>query len=135
MPDYTEEEVNRMLAEQSIKIRLEGVETSLMSLREDILERMAGERGNYVKLMAAIENGSNERRQTEANLRAEMSVNHREYHTTFVKKTDLKLYAFLVISAVTFTTGFITWMGNQNTNKIHQVSVDEIVKQIELREK
>ena len=128
---YTEEEVNQMLANQAISIRLDGLENAVKELTSKMVSHMEGEEELTEQLLVKIAEGANDRRKCEADLRRHISDNHESYHATFVKKTDLRVYAMIIITAVTMTTGFVTWMSTQSQAHAHNVSMDKLIKQIE----
>jgi len=127
-PTYTEAEVNKMLGEQKTNIRLDGIENTIKDVNKMMVDHMSDEKNDTENVMKAIEQSGKERRECETKLRSELQTMDSDHHEKFVKKADLKNYAFLIIFAVTGTTGFITWLGLQSTNKISGASADEIAK-------
>lgn len=121
---YTEEEANQMLANQEIKIRLDGVEDAI-NLMDDRMTQYFREDGRQSEqIMAKINEGSNERRRDEQTLKDEI-------YSTFVKKVDLRTYAFLVITAVTVTVSVITWIGARTSANAGTQNMDQMVKKVE----
>jgi len=125
---YTEEEVNRMLAEQRINMRLDGVEIELKELIQALREHMHEEDADNKQLINLIESGANERRRVEKELHERISENDTHYNNTFVKHSQLRLYVVLVITAVTFTSGAITYFGNA---AIQLKAIDVVTKKFE----
>ena len=127
---YTEAEVNKMLGDQKTNIRLDGIETTIKDLDCKMADHMSNEKNDAKNVMAAIEQSGKERRECETKLKAELHAMDSDHHEKFVKKADLKSYAFLIIVAVTSTTGFITWLGLQSTANVTNVSAAKIAKTI-----
>jgi hypothetical protein len=124
---FTETEVNKMLGDQKANIRLDGIETTIKDLDCKMADHMNNEKNDTQNVMKAIEQSGKERRECEIKLKTELHAMDSDHHEKFVKKTDLKNYAFIIIFAVTCTTGFITWLGTQSTNK---TSVDKIAEAV-----
>jgi len=127
---YTEAEVNKMLGDQKTNIRLDGIETTIKDLDCKMADHMSNEKNDTQNVMKAIEQSGKERRECEVKLKAELHAMDSDHYEKFVKKADLKNYAFIIIFAVTCTTGFITWLGTQSTNKTSDSSVDKIAEAI-----
>lgn len=154
-----ESEVNKMLGEQAEKYnqhlteqlqnrdrdhKLDNIISSVSHVDKKICEHIEDEKKEKVAIMDALEKVGNERRQceTEINDRIDAIVedNHaanEQNHATFVKKSALRNYAIIIITAVTLTTSFITFIGVQNTNVINDDAIAKIAKTvvIELTEK
>jgi len=128
---YTEEEVNRMLADQKTYLRLDGVESAVKELTLTVTNHIRDEKTGQKELLKKVSEGSIERRQCEGGLRKTISDHHELYHGTFVKKTDLKLYAVIIIAAVSITTGFITWIGAQTSSSAQDHSMNQIIERID----
>jgi len=124
---FTESEVNKMLGDQKTNIRLDGIECTIKDIDKMMADHMANEKNDTQNVMKAIEQSGKERRECEFKLKAELHAMDSDHHEKFVKKTDLKNYAFIIIFAVTCTTGFITWLGTQSTN---ETSVDKIAEAV-----
>ena len=124
---FTEAEVNKMLGEQKTNLRLDGIERTIKEIDKLMVDHMNDEKNDSEKVMKAIEQSGKERRECEIKLKAELHAMDSDHYEKFVKKTDLKNYAFIIIFAVTCTTGFITWLGTQSTN---EKNADEIAEAI-----
>jgi len=127
---YTETEVNKMLGDQKTNIRLDGIENTIKDVNKMMVDHMNDEKNDTKNVMKAIEQSGKERRECENKLTTKIQKMDSDHHEKFVKKTDLKNYAFIIIFAVTCTTGFITWLGTQSTNKTSDSSVDKIAEAI-----
>ena len=127
---FTEAEVNKMLGDQKTNIRLDGIENTIKDLDCKMADHMSNEKNDTQNVMKAIEQNGKERRECENNLTAKIQAMDSDHHEKFVKKTDLKNYAFIIIFAVTCTTGFITWLGTQSTNKASNTSADKIAEAV-----
>lgn len=128
---YTEEEFNRALETQRLTIRLDDIDRAVKDLAEAVRDHRKDEEYSQEQILAKVAEGATDRRRCEEKLRSEINSNHELYHGTFVKKADLRLYALLIIAAVTMTTGFITWLGMQNANTAQNTSTDKALQQIE----
>ena len=138
---FSEDEVNKMLGEQSEKHegqmrdqafnhRLEHVDSTVSSVKELICTHMEEGKEEKKNILIAIENVGAERRHCEERVNGEIKDMHEYNHKTFVKKTDLRVYSLLIVAAVTGTTGFITWLGLQSSANETSVSADKIAKTI-----
>lgn len=138
---FSEDEVNKMLGEQAEKHegqmrdqefnhRLEHVDTTINSVKDLICTHMGEGKKEKEKLLIAIESVGAERRQCEDRVNEKIEGMNEYNHNTFVKKTDLRIYSFLIVFAVTGTTGFITWLGLQSSAGVTSVSADKIAKTI-----
>lgn len=138
---YPEDEVNRMLGEQAekhrkemeaqvINHRLENIDSVVKSVNDKVCELMEDEKEEKKQILKAIEDAGEERRECERNLTGQINDNNEYNHKTFVKKTDLKLYTLIIIAAVTFTSGFFTWLGTQSNNAISNISADKIAETV-----
>lgn len=121
---FTEEEVNQMLANQEIKLRLDGVEGSINLMDERMTQNFRKEERQGDLIMKKIAEGAEERRRNEKTLRDEI-------YSKFVKKTDLKMYAYIIIFAVTTTVGFVTWIGAQTSANTQTRNMSQIIQQVE----
>lgn len=126
---YTEKEVNKMLLEQKTNIRLDSIETTISTINKMMIDHMNDERNDRKDVLEAIESAGNERREAEAALRREMHEMDSDHYEQFVKKTDLRLYAIIIVFAVTSTTGFINWLGFQK----NALSIDKLADAVARR--
>ena len=129
---YTEEEVNQMLATQAINLRLEHLTEAVTVLDTRVTAGMRDEERGQAKMMHKIEEGANDRRRAETELKKEAELRHQEYHDTFVKKSDLRMYAILVITAVTMTVSAITYIGAASTKASYDVQMKQLMSRVEV---
>jgi len=140
-----ESEVNKMLGQQAEKhlreldekLRTRDIEHSLSDIKKSqihmdakVCAHMKKEDEREAKFMKAIEDSGAERRHCETTVHKRIDEIEEFNHETFVKKSALRNYAIIIITAVTLTTSFITWIGVINTNKANDVSVDKIAEAI-----
>lgn len=138
---YPEDEVNRMLGEQADKHRkemeaqatnhrLDNIDLSVKAINDKVCELMSEEKEEKTQILEAIERAGKERRECEVKLTSKIDDANEYNHKTFVKKTDLRMYTIIIIFAVTFTTGFITWLGTQSNNNRSDISADKVAETI-----
>lgn len=127
---FTEAEVNKMLGDQKTNLRLDGIECTIKEIDKMMADYMVNEKNDTQNIMYAIEQSGKERRECENKLTAKIQEMDSDHYEKFVKKDDLNKYAFIIILTVTITTGFITWLGTQSTNKTSDSSVNKIAEAI-----
>ena len=138
---YSEDEVNRMLGEQADKHRdamesqatnhkLEKIDFAVKSIEEKVCRIMSDEKEEKDQILQAISKSGDERRECEQKVNSRIDDVNEYNHKTFVKKADLRMYAIIIIFAVTGTTGFITWLGTQSTNNQSNISADKMAEKI-----
>ena len=143
-----ESEVNKMLGQQAekhiqlldekirnrdIDHKLDNISSSVSHVDKKICEHITIEKEEKKAVMDAIEKIGKERRQGEIDIHQRIDA----MDDKFVKKTALRNYAILIITAVTLTTSFITFIGVQSSNTIDDDAIAKIAKTvvIELTEK
>lgn len=131
MGDFSEDQVNAMLETQAIKLRLDGIEEALKTISKDMLNHTSSEEHEVRAIIRAVEKGANERRKSETELKASIAKMDKDNHDKFVKKTDLKLYAILIVSSVTIAVSVITWVGISTTGYAQDKSAVTVIKQME----
>ena len=124
MTEYSEREVDKMLKEQESNIRLSGLEIAFKDLSDSIQKHINREEAEMKEVMKALDKNANERRACEAGIRRDMNA-------LFVKKADLKLYAILIITASSVTTGIITYIGSVSTKNAQTSAIGATVEQLE----
>jgi hypothetical protein len=128
---FSEDQVNAMLETQAIKLRLDSLQTDIQGLTKSVNEHTSSEEREVRAIMKAIEEGANERRKSEELLKSAISEVERNSYAAFVKKTDLKLYAVLIITTVTFTVSIITWIGITSNSYEQNKSATKIIDKVE----
>ena len=128
--DYSEEEVNQMLANQEVKLRITGVEEALSGLKERIIKHMHDEEREMETLMTAIERSGDERRKAEAVMTAKADERHEAYHKMFVKRKDLYIGVALLIAGFTAAAGLIAYDSAQRTTKAQSHSMEYIIQEV-----
>jgi N-glycosylase/DNA lyase len=106
---FTEDEVNQMLANQEIKLRITGVEKAVTTLTKNMVEHMTKEEREMDQIMEAIEKVGKERRESETSVREDMRKMHNYNNDTFIKKSELKLYVSLIIASILASFGSLAW--------------------------
>ena len=128
--NYSEEAVDQMLKNQEVKLRLDGVELEVRGMRSSLEKHMGNEEREMNDLLKAIEDSGIERRDSEARVHKRITDNIAHNETTFVKKADLKLYAILIIAAVSITTGFITYVGALQNSNARNSSMSKVMEEM-----
>lgn len=116
------------LREQAMDYRLEHIDHTLSSVNEKVCKHVDDAKKEKEKILIAIENVGAERRHCEERVNGEIKDMHEYNHKTFVKKTDLRVYAVLIVFAVTSTVSVITWYGPQKS--VSAEAVNQIAKSI-----
>ncbi|MCK5127656.1 MAG: hypothetical protein KAR42_15470 [candidate division Zixibacteria bacterium] len=130
MSTFTEEEVNQMLANQEIKLRITGVENAISTLTKNMVEHMTTEEREMDQIMEAIEAVGKERRDCEIKLNKTADERHEQYHKIFVKRRDLYVVAAAIIISITSAFAFFTWQSTRSSNESTASVVAEVVKQL-----
>lgn len=118
-PEFTEEQYNQGLENQRINIRLDGIDKLLTDVAKDMN-----------RIMNGIDDKANERRRDEHEIRNQLSAMDADHYRTFVKKSDLKLYAFLIVFSITATTGVIQWIGGQQAAQTQKISNQDLLDKV-----
>lgn len=144
----SESEVNKMLGEQAEKYnqhlteqlqnrdrdhKLDKISSSVSHIDKKICEHIITEKEEKTAIMDALEKVGNERRQCETEVNERIDSMVEDNHKTFVKKSALRNYAVVIITAVTLTTSFITWVGVKNTNVINDDAIAKIAKTVVIK--
>lgn len=139
-----EHEVNKMLGEQAQKHmqhlneqlqnkdrdhKLDNLILSVGHVDKKICQHVDDEKEEKDAVMKAIEKIGKERRQGEIDVHQRID----KMDDKFVKKTALRNYAILIISAVTLTTSFITFIGVKNSNTINDEAIAKIAKTVVIK--
>ncbi len=127
-PIYTESQMNQMLSDQKINLRLNGIEDAINKLSTEIAEHKTLEKKDTAMVMDEVEKGNEERRKCEEDLKDKFIKMDAKHYKIFVKKSELKVYTAIIILTVSITTGFITWFGTQHevestTNLIQELKI------------
>lgn len=115
---YSQEEMDNMKMELDVNYRLTNIERTCDDISDAVLKHVAIEKKDFSDLMAALEQSATERRKCEADLRTTISENSKVYYNTFVKKSDLKLYASLIMITVVAATGFQAYLSRQHVPSV-----------------
>lgn len=124
---FSEREVNEMLEREKLYLRLDSLERLMQKASEDIANHTKEEQYSQEQLLSKIAEGATDRRRCQTQLETTIAENHETYHRIFVKKDDLRVYAMLIIAAVTMTTGFITWIGSQHSSNEMMSEIKQII--------
>lgn len=145
---FTETEVNKMLGDQAQKHiqhlneqlqnkdrdhKLDDLIKSVDHVDKKICQHIDDEKDEKQAIMDALEKAGIERRQCEAEVNERIDNMNENNHATFVKKSALRNYAIIIITAVTLTTSFITFIGVQNTNKMNNETIAKIAKTVVIK--
>lgn len=128
--EYTEEEVNQMLANQELKLRITGVENILNGLNTSIVKHMHDEEREMETLMGAIEQSSDDRRKAESEIAKKADERHEAYHRMFVKRKDLYIAVGLLIAGFSAAAALIAYDSAQRTTKAQESSKEYIIDQV-----
>jgi hypothetical protein len=128
---FTKDQVNSMLKTQAVNLRLDSIAAAISVLSKDMLDHTNNEGHEMRAIVKAIEEGANERRRAEVELKKVIDSIDKDHYEKFVKKTDLKLYAVLVVTVVTLTTGVIAWVGTATTSQNQSESVKTMLNKVE----
>jgi hypothetical protein len=128
---FTKDQVNSMLKTQAVNLRLDSIAAAISMLSKDMLDHTNNEGHEMRAIVKAIEEGANERRRAEVELKKVIDSIDKDHYEKFVKKTDLKLYAILVVTVVTLTTGVIAWVGTATTSQNQSESVKTMLNKVE----
>lgn len=101
------------LREQAIGYRLDHIDENLTSVKNKVCKHVDDDKIEKDKILGAIAEVGAERRKCEERINSDIQDMHAYNHKTFVKKTDLRLYAALIVFAVSATVSVITWYGPQ----------------------
>lgn len=141
MTDFNEEQVNEMLGaqkakyetalrEQSMDFRLEHIDSNLSSVKDKVCKHVEDDKLEKEKILGAITDMGRERRQCEERVNNEIKELNDYNHNTFVKKSDLKMYAFLIVFAVSATVSVINYYGPQKQMQVSDNTVNAIARTI-----
>jgi len=136
---FSETEVNKMLGEQAekhdaeirdqaVNHQLENIDTNVNSVKEKVCKHVDDAKQEKEKILKAIENVGAERRHCEDRVNTKIDDMHEYNHNTFVKKTDLRIWALLIVGAVSVTTTVIGYYGPQKEFDVG--TVNQIAKTI-----
>ncbi len=109
-----EQEMALMKTELDVNFRLSNIERTCDDINNSVLKHIAMEAKDSSEIKQMVEEASMERRKCEADLRKDIAENSKSYYKEFVKKSDLKLYAFLIIFTITAVASIQAWVINQN---------------------
>jgi len=114
---YSENEVNSML----LSAKVDAIAETMKSFKLGLEGHMRAEEGQLERIHQDIESEAAERRACKDSMREEM-------YSTFVKKDDLKLYAFIIITTITLSFGAVTYLGNAAAEKAQKSNSVQMMK-------
>lgn len=117
---FSQKEVDKLLSDNAILNRIDYLEQTIHKNIEKQREHGVQEKKDFDHLLNVI------------NKNAKESENrHGDYHKAFVKKSELKLYALLIIFAVTATTGFTAYIAQSTSSNGHEAKIEKILNKLE----
>ena len=128
--EYSEEQVNQMLANQEVKSRIDGVEKVLHGLKDTMIKHMHDEEREMSTLMRLIEHSGDERRKVESEIMKKVDERHETYHRLFVKRKDLYIAVALLIAGFSAAAALIAYDSAQRTTKAQESSKEYIIDQV-----
>jgi len=128
---YTEEDVKEIKDSLNTNFRLTNIEKTCAEISKSVLKSIASENKDSIEIKTAIEHANNDRRKCEANLKQKMEDHSAEYYEAFVKKTDLKIYATLIMLTIAGTAAFQAWDARKHAEQSLHMSNQIILDKIE----
>lgn len=128
MTEYTEEDLNNLVASRLSNMRLDRIDKQLEEINELILEQNA-------RTDDRLHEAEKEKERCEREIKASILNVERTMFETFVKKQELKLYAALVIFSVTAATAALNHLHKAREDNIVMKHQQQIVRLLQAIEK
>ncbi len=115
---YSQAEMDEMKKELDVNFQLINLTKTCDDINNAVLKHISMEKEDSMGVMAAIEVSVVDRRKCEKELHGKIDDNTTLYFNTFVKKTDLKVYATLIMLTIAAAGTFQAYVTNKNAPSI-----------------